>query len=148
MYIFLSAVGIVYLILIFYMILNISNYFRSKSVNHVKEEKYTHDSQIKTINEFIDLIDRLIVFEVAYVLRREITLGKNYNPMNIDSDCETISNKVYNYINSAYLDEISHPYLNVNNILTDDYWLNYIVERTTITMLDAYNKSFGTNVQE
>lgn len=125
---------------------NLANVLYGLYIKLKTETESNRSNQFDTINDFLDVLDRQIAFEVAYTLRRELTLGKNYNPINIDKDCNEISERVYSFINPDFLMEISKK--NGKNVYTSEYWMNYIVRRTTVMMLDGYTKTFPNEVVE
>lgn len=125
---------------------NLANVLYGLYIKLKTEVENNRSNQFNTINSFLDVLDRQIAFEVAYTLRRELTLGKNYNPINIDKDCNEIAERVFGFINPDFLLEISKK--NGKNVYTNEYWMNYIVRRTTVMMLDGYTKTFPNEVIE
>ena len=105
-----------------------------------KELNSNFNNSIETVNGLLNLIDNNIAVKVAHNFRESITLKKDYNVMNIDKDSHRIATEVYKEINP-------NIFINLNKtckIYNEDFWMRYIVEKTTITMLDTLgNVNYG-----
>lgn len=100
-----------------------------------KKEKELYNEQIDsidTVDKMMDLIDRNVSIKVGHLFKEEITLQKPYNVLKLDDDISKISNLIYNELNMEL-------FLNMNvktKIVNDDFWLRYIIHKTTISILD------------
>lgn len=87
---------------------------------------------IKTINGILDLIDKSVALKTAHAVKESIVLNKPYNPINLDKDCKKIADEIFNEFNQ----ELFLNFNKVNHIYTEKFWMNYIIKKTTIMMLD------------
>ena len=60
-----------------------------------KELNSNFNNSIETVNGLLNLIDNNIAVKVAHNFRESITLKKDYNVMNIDTDSHRIATEVY-----------------------------------------------------
>lgn len=140
----LGSAILCFAIIILFIIFNFSLFLKDylELVLKIKEKELNSNfnNSIETVNGLLNLIDNNIAIKVAHNFRESITLRKDYNVLNIDKDSHRIASEVYKEINP-------NIFINLNKtckIYNEDFWMKYIVEKTTITMLDTLsNVNYG-----
>lgn len=132
--------AMIILFIIFNFSVFLKNYLNLVLMAKEKELNSNFNNSIETVNGLLNLIDNNIAVKVAHNFRESITLKKDYNVMNIDKDSHRIATEVYKEINP-------NIFINLNKtckIYNEDFWMRYIVEKTTITILDTLvNVNYG-----
>ena len=124
----------VFLLFILYLFTNfIYEYFNLLIKTKEKELNSNYNDSIETINGLLNLIDNSINIKVAHAFRESIVLKKEYNVMNIDKESQQIATQVYKEINPAIFTNLNKT----SKIYNDEFWMRYIVEKTTISLLDT-----------
>lgn len=124
----------VFLLFILYFFTNfIYEYFNLLIKTKEKELNSNYNNSIETINGLLNLIDNSINIKVAHAFRESIVLKKEYNVMNIDKKSQQIATQVYKEINPAIFTNLNKT----SKIYNDEFWMRYIVEKTTISLLDT-----------
>ena len=99
-------------------------------------EKYAYcdyNIEVSSINGVLDIIDEMISLHVAHKLKEALTTKKNYDILNIDKDCAEIADTVYQSFDQQFFVRTQHWHA----IVTSRFWMNYIIKKTTITMLTS-----------
>lgn len=86
------------------------------------------EARVSSTNAVLTLINTIINNEVVSVLKTYARLGEPYKTMNTADDIEKISNKVFNAIKKEI-------FADNDTVLTDEYLMTYINERTTLEFL-------------
>ena len=103
---------------------------RTESIKLVDKTRMINRLEVRvaSTNAVLNLIDTIIRNEVVSVLKTYASLGEPYKTMNTADDIEKISTKVFN----ALKKEI---FADNDTVLTDEYLMTYINERTTLEFL-------------
>lgn len=92
-----------------------------------------YNDQITSITGLQGIIDNTIDIYVAHRFKEVASTSKTYDILNIDKDCASIAHDVYNIINKDFLRKSNEW----NTIVTSDFWMNYIIRKTTLSVLAA-----------
>ncbi len=86
------------------------------------------ESRVKSTDAILKLIDTIISNEVTGTLKTYMRLGDKYNNINTADDIAQISTRVFNAIKKEIFEDN-------DTVITDEYLMRYINERTTLTFL-------------
>lgn len=141
---FMLGMLIILSILVIYVIYKM--HYLSRQVYKLSRGHKTYSSndpnQIKYIKEVLSLIDMEIQNEVIYKLKDVIYLNKFYDPLSFDDDINEISNNVFNRFSNEIFSS------STKSVVKSEFWMYYIIEKTTDTILIVYNESQKNNMTE
>lgn len=86
------------------------------------------EARVRSTSAVLNLIDTIVTNEVIGALKTYARLGENYKTMNTVDDIAAISKKVFDAIKKEIFSDN-------DTILTDEYLMTYINERTTLAFL-------------
>ena len=103
---------------------------RTESIKLIDKNRMINrlEARVASTNAVLSLINTVINNEVVSVLKTYARLGETYKTMNTADDIEKISTKVFNSIKKELFSDN-------DTVLTDEYLMTYINERTTLEFL-------------
>ena len=103
---------------------------RTESIKLIDKNRMINrlEARVASTNAVLSLINTVINNEVVSVLKTYARLGEPYKTMNTADDIEKISTKVFNSIKKEIFSDN-------DTVLTDEYLMTYINERTTLEFL-------------
>ena len=141
---FILGILVILSILVIYVIYKI--HYLSRQMYKLSRSHKSYSSndpnQIKYIKEILSLIDMDIQNEVIYKLKDVIYLNKFYDPLSFDDDINEISNNVFNRFSNEIFSS------STKSVVKSEFWMYYIIEKTTDTILIVYNESQKNNMSE